>query len=321
MTGPEPPRFDVGIHPGIPEAVYHADCAMEPSASGSILKTLYLASPAHAKEDHPRLNPAFEADGGSEAAEFGTILHSMILGTPKPYRELEFKDYKTDAARKARDETRGDGLIPILSHKLADLPPVAKSLMARLHEEFPETHAAITDPETLHEATLIWRERGVLCRCRFDVLPPPRFGFTCDLKFTGRSAEPGEWARRLRDDYLFQGDLYPRAVKALRGDRPEFRFIVCETDPPYGVSIHAIGPFLTHVARRRVNVALRQWAYCLRTGKWPGYTPLTHYAEAPAWFEKMEEERALRDASAAASLHGAAADLCRISAETESVEP
>lgn len=288
-------RLDVGIHPNVPEAIYHSDPAVEISASASILRTLYNASPEHAWNDHPRLNPAAQHGPSTDAQATGTILHAAILGTPAPYVALSFDSFRTDAAKKARDAVAETGLIPILQHKLDEILPVGDALRARLQREHPTIFAAITDPETMREATMIWRENGIICRCRFDTLPPARYKFTADLKFTGRSAEPEEWSKKLRTDYLFQSGLYPRAVKALRGDTPEFRFVVCETDPPYGVSVHALGPELIPIAERRVNVALAQWARCLQDNAWPGYPPLVHYAEAPGWLMTQDDDRAIRD--------------------------
>ena len=138
---------------------------------------------------------------------------------------------------------------------------------------------------------MVWQEGDALCRCRFDALPPASYGFTADLKFTGRTAEPEGWSRALRDDYLFQADLYPRAVRALRGDRPIFLFLVCETEQPYGVSVHAVGPALADVAKRRVDRALTTWEQCLRDDHWPGYSSQIHYADAPAWFLMQEDVR------------------------------
>lgn len=285
----------IGIHPGIPEAVYHADPAEEPSASASILRTLYSASPEHAEHDHPRLNPAFVRSSGSEAKDAGTILHAMVLGQPPRYLVVPFDSFRSDKAKAARAQAEILGHIAITPQKVDELQAVADSLRTRLAAELPFVFAALTDAETMHEATLIWREDGVLCRCRFDVLPPAHYRCALDLKFTGRSAEPGEWSKKLRSDYLFQADLYPRGLKALRGDTTELDFVVCETDAPYGVSLHAQAPDLAAIARRRVNVALRRWAYCLQARRWPGYPRLVHYATAPGWLLTQDDEMASRD--------------------------
>jgi len=290
-TGDKEMKLDVGIHQNVPELVYHADPAVEISASASILKTLLDRSPLHAFTDHPRLNPAVDRGSATDAQINGTILHSLILGTPEPHTVLDFQDYRTKEAKAARDVAFAAGFIPILAHKMESLYPVADALRATLQRDHPCIWEAMTDAATQREVTMIWREDGAMCRCRFDALPPASYGFTADLKFTGRSAEPEDWSRKLREDYLFQGALYPMAVKALRGDEPEFLFVVCETDAPYGVSVHAMGPELVDIAKRRVRDALAAWSRCLVAKEWPGYPNLIHYAEAPAWFAGQEESR------------------------------
>jgi hypothetical protein len=284
-----------GIYPGIPEGAYHADCANGISASASILKKVYLQSPLHAWHAHPKLNPDFEESAGTDAQHNGTILHAMVLGQPAPYRELFFDNYLKGDAKAAKQAAIDSGFIPILSHKLDELKAVANVTRQKLAAEQPQIWEAINHPDTLKEATIIWDEAGVRCRVRFDILPPKQFGFSCDLKFTGKSAEPEEWSRTLARDYLFQADLYPRAVKAMRGDSPEFRFIVVETEEPNGISVHAMGLELMDVAKSRVNTALAKWSQALRSNVWPGYPSMVCYAEAPVWLMRQDDERAAHD--------------------------
>lgn len=282
----------VGIHEGVSEARYHADPCETPSASSSILKTLIDRSPEHARWDHPRLNPNYEPEGSTEFPAAGSILHSLILGTPAPFKVLDFDAFRSNKAKAARDETIKAGLLPILAHKFEPLTKVADALRRKI-AAMPEISDAIE--ASLKEVTLVWKERGSLCRCRFDLLPPQSFQFALDLKFTSRSAEPEGWGRTLVNNYTFQAALYPRAVHALRGDKPEFRFLVCETDPPYGVSLHAMDPQLEDLANRRLNKALALWRECTTTGEWPGYSTETHYQEPPPWELTRWEAREFRD--------------------------
>ena len=282
----------VGIHEGVPETAYHGRLTGLPAASASILKTLFNRSPEHAAWDHPQLNPKWEPDAPTDAQINGTILHSMVLETPSMYRVLNFDAYRSNEAKAARDEVVEAGLIPILAHKLEPLTIVADALRRRL-ARVPNIAKALAEAQK--EVTMIWEERGALTKCRFDALPPASFGFALDLKFTGRSAEPEGWGRTLVNEYLFQAALYPRAVKALRGDTPEMVFVVCETDAPYGVSLHAMDPVLSDLADRRLNQALATWKDCLAAGKWPGYSSSVHYQEPPPWELARQETREIRD--------------------------
>lgn len=285
-------RLGIGIHEGISEKRYHADPAIGPSASASILKTLYNRSPEHARWDHPRLNPLFEADEPTDLQIDGTILHSLILGTEAQYEVLGYDAYRSNDAKAAKKEVLEAGRIPILRHKYERLPELADKFLLRI-AEFPQLRDVIFEAQK--EVTLIWRENGVLCRSRVDALPPAEAGFIVDLKFTSRSAEPEGWGKTLEREYLFQAALYPRAVQALRGDKPEFWFCVLETDPPYGVSLHAPDPVLEDMANRRLDDALGAWDRCIHSGKWPGYSTEIHYQSPSPWELARTEERAIRN--------------------------
>ena len=132
MNALAPLRLSEGIHPNVPEAVYHADPACEPSVSSGILRRIIDQSPMHARAAHPRLNSDWQDRVGTDAMNAGTVLHSMILGTPAPYRVLDVRDYKQADARSLRDQTIADGLIPLKRAEAADLLDTGATIRARL---------------------------------------------------------------------------------------------------------------------------------------------------------------------------------------------
>lgn len=276
-----------GIHLDIEEKRYHADPAATPSASSSILKVILDQSPEHAKFAHPRLNEGWKPEASTTAQETGTILHSLVLKTTAPYRVLDVEDYKKKNAQDQRDATRLAGLIPIKIGDMAELEDIAASLRNRI-SAMPDIAKAFAAADK--EVTCIWRTNDVLCRCRFDILPPKEFGFTGDLKFTSRSAEPEGFSKKIASEYSMQGAFYPMGIEALRGDKPEFLYFACETDPPYGLSIHGLSPQLEDIAGQKVAEALDIWARCLRTGEWPGYSADVFYAEPKPWEIAMWED-------------------------------
>lgn len=269
-----------GIHPDVPEAVYHADPAETPSASSSILKIILDQSPEHARFAHPRLSPAYDPPKSTAAQANGTVLHSLILGTPAPYRVLPFDDFRTKDAKEARDATLAAGFLPIKAADMEELQDVAASLRNRI-AAMPDIAKALKAAQT--EVTCIWRVNGTLCRCRFDIMPPAEFGFIGDLKFTSRSAEPEGFSQKIASEYAMQGAFYPMASRELREDDPEFFFFACETDPPYGLSIHGLSPQLDEIAGQKIAESLDIWAACLKSGAWPTYPQDVHYAEPKPW--------------------------------------
>lgn len=298
MNEISPMRLAPGIHADISEEAYHADPAPEPSASASVLRTLYRLSPEHAREQHPRLNPAWEPGKSTDAKDAGTILHSLLLGSPPRFRVYEFDSWRGKNAE-VKDACREGGLIPILGHKMDAIRDVADAIQRRLNRDFPALCEAMADPETLKEATVISRINGVMCRSRVDILPPAKYGFIADLKFTGLDAPPDEYERTVRRGYRFQADLYPRAVKEARGDEPKFRFYACEEESPHGVACYTFGPGAAERNRQRVDGALEIWKACLAANQWPGYPTLIHTIEDEVWEENKDQALALRHSAAA----------------------
>jgi hypothetical protein len=242
-----------------------------------------LRSPAHAYAAHPRLGGAPSDD--TQARDDGSALHHMLLGTGTPYRVLDYPDWRTKAAKEARDAARDQGAVPILAHHHATLAAAAEGIARGMP----------VLPPGSPEATLIWQEGETWCRARVDWLPADATKPLYDLKTTGLSASPAAWQRKLASDYCIQAAWYLRGARAL-GLRPaDFLFIVAETTPPYGVSTMACAPSLMAYAEREIERAMAVWRRCLALGEWPGYPRATAYVEAPSWLLTQQEERELND--------------------------
>ena len=297
-----------GIWANVPEAEYHADPCLTASASSGALRTLLWQSPDHAWAKHPRLNPCFASSESSEAKDAGTVLHAMILETPPPFRVLGFPDFRTVAAKEARDRARAEKLIPLLLHQAEALRDEAAGIRARL-QRMPEVWKPMRDAidSEMSETTLVWRERGVLCRCRYDTLPAARWRASYDLKFTGLSADPDGFGVKVTTKYGMQADFYPRAVQALRGDRPLFVFVAVEREAPHGITLHALGAEAAEIAREQVDAALDLWKRCQRAEAWPSYPAEIHYQDYPHWAKTAWDARQRADEARAKLVIGAGA--------------
>lgn len=265
----------------ISEAEYHADPCLTPSLSSGIARKLVRQSPMHAWHAHPRLNPAGGDDFNSDAADAGTILHKMLLGKGADIVEIDAPDWRTKAAKEAREEARTAGKVPVLAEKLAELHECAKA--ARRQIEAHPDGCMLFEPGSSEQA-MIWREGQSWCRALVDRTPnDPRLPLI-DLKTTGMSAAPGEWERRLVSEYAFQAAFYERGAQALdRANRHPMLFIVIETAAPYAVSVMACAPSLRAIADAEVQRGINLWQHCTSTQSWPGYPAQTAYVDAPAW--------------------------------------
>lgn len=274
------------------EEAYHADPCPAPSLSSSIGKTVISRTPRHAWVRHPRLNPKFQPENNAKF-DLGKAAHTMTLGDKERFVLIEAADWRTKAAKEARDKAYADGKVPLLQEQYEQTLEMAAAAHAQLavHEE---ASTAYTDG--IPEQTLVWREGEIWCRCRLDWLPNEQEVFY-DYKSTGTSANPETFTRTLFDlGYDFQAAFYRRGIRAVIGTaEPQFHFVVQENYPPYALSVIGLAPGYIDAAEKDVLKALDTWRWCLKNDSWPGYPNRIAYVEAPPWLEARRMEREIRD--------------------------
>lgn len=272
---------------------YHADPCDTPSLSASVAHILCTSSPAHARMAHPRLNPDYRP---KEAAHFdlGTSAHALLLEGRNAVAVIDADDWRTKAAKEARDAARDAGLVPLLEAQWRDVRDMAESARDQLADVDAQPGLFITGKP---EQPIAWQEDGVQCRSLIDWLHDDHRAID-DYKTTSRSANPEQWTRSL---FSFGGDIqaafYRRGVKAVFGREPDFRFVVQETYPPYALSVISVGPDVLLMADKKIDYALAVWKRCLEDDHWPGYPQRVCYAELPAWEEYRWLERETREAA------------------------
>lgn len=276
-----------GIYDAMPAEQYHADPCAEPSLSASIAKVLCSSSAAHARQKHPRLNPQHAEE---EAGHFdiGTAAHALLLEGESGVAVVDAPDWRTKAARAARDAARAAGKTPLLARVWADVQAMVNAARAQLDAHTDGGARMFTDGKP--EQTLIWQEdNGIWCRARLDWLRTvaTRQRFACDdYKSTGTSANPDAWTRGLfSNGFDVQVAFHLRGVKVLTGADATFQFAVQETYPPFALSVVALGPDAMTIAEKKRLYAVEHWERCLRKNKWPGYPTRTCWAELPPWEE------------------------------------
>lgn len=273
---------------------YHADPCVTPSLSASIAHILCTGSPAHARMAHPRLNPDYRS---KETAHFdlGTAAHALLLEGRDAVAVIDADDWRTKAAKEARDEAREAGKIPLLEAQFYDV----RAMVGSAHEQLARFDGIVPFfVDGKPEQPIAWQEKGgVRCRSLIDWLHDD-YRTIDDYKTTSRSANPEQWTRSL---FSFGGDIqaafYRRGVKAVFGREPEFRFVVQETFPPYALSVIGVGPDVLLMADKKIDYALSVWKRCLEDDHWPGYPQRVCYAELPAWEEYRWLEREEREAA------------------------
>lgn len=266
-----------GIHPDVPESVYHA-------------RVLGLASKSTLdRVRHSPLHYRDEIDnGGREATpalEFGSAFHCAVF---EPARfetsyacEPDFGDCRKAENKAARDVWRKAhaGRKPI---SVADNTAI-QGMVKKLREH-PMSGALIFGGE--QEVTLRWKDRvtGLECKGRLDYYLPKR-RLALDLKTT-EDARIGPFSRSVgRFGYHRQEAMYRDACEVLGQPLHHFVFAAIEKAPPYDVAVYTLD--LTSVAKGRATIRedMLRLSECLAADKWPGHSDAIQTITLPDWSE------------------------------------
>ena len=279
---------------------YHSDPVVVPSLSSSLARALIANSPLHCWFESPRLNPNFQREE-EEKFDLGTAAHALLLEGESGVQVIDAPDWRTKAAREARDAARAAGKLPLLAARWADVLAMVKSAREQL-----DAHTEADDmfTEGKAEQTLIWqedtRDGAIYCRARLDFLHDDHL-LIDDYKTTGACANPEAWTRGLfNSGFDIQAAFYLRGVRAIFGTpvigtRSFFGFAVQENYPPYALSVISLAPDALVIAEKKVLYAIDQWAKCLRANHWPGYPARICYAGLPPWEEAAWLEKETMD--------------------------
>lgn len=256
--------------------------AIDALSSNVAYKALTL-SPAHAL--HYKTTERNHKD-----ADRGQIIHQLFLeGHEENLVAIDAPDWRTNAAKEARDEAYKANKFPVLAKEVAGLRESVKR--ARDFVETTELKGIFGNG--MPEAVLEWDEDGMPCKIRPDYLYAGRdgHGYHVSLKTTSASADPNTWAtRQMRTGYDFGLMFYHRGLKA-NGFDVEQRFLVLEQTAPFGAVVFALDPAKAALAEMQVDRALKVWRQCLETNSFPGYSNQTHWVQAKPWEIAEEEER------------------------------
>lgn len=302
----------------ITPAEYLADPAPEPSLSSSIAKILVEQSPAHAHLAHPRLGGV--SSPGTAATDRGSLIHRLLLEKGAEIVPVEAEDWRTKAARDAREQARTDGKIPVLLSGLVEATEATLRIKTTLADMDVTLHGE-------SEVPLLWQEQAIMSELARRADSDPALWATA-AAVTGMAPhwEPPSpiWARAMLDHvieragrlhiydikttenahpdaclrtavrfgYDIQAHVYTKAAELVWPQyegRVSFSFLFCEPEPPYAVTVAQLDSLMRERGRRRWERAVELWSRCLHTDTWPGYAtePVTLWS--PDWLLKQEE--------------------------------
>lgn len=257
-----------------------------PGLSFSIAATLHARSPLHAYAQHPCLGG--KGKRPTRLMDRGAIIHRLVLGKGADFAPLAFDDYRTNAAKAARDAARAAGKIPVLESELRACLATAQAIAKRLNERGIKLTGASEVPVRWWEPS---RHGPVECRGMIDHLWLTS-GRLLDLKVV-QSAAPASVERSAESfGYGIQWAAYTRAVSALRPDlagRIEMLFAFCEAEEPHAVNLCRPDGIFRELGERRWLRAVERWSECMTTDTWPGYGEDINPISAPQWALQRED--------------------------------
>lgn len=258
------------------------------SLNYSIGKVLVTESPLHARHQHPRLDgqrwdPTPESDAG-------LVFHSLLLEGGAGLEIIDASDWRTNAAKTARDEARSAHRIPVLRGKVEETKVAVEIIRSRMVDMGLDLDGKSELPVTWTESSALGPVR---CRAKLDHVIERR-GRIIDIKTTGGSVSPEECARRIYDSgYDIQ---YAANTSWLEKYRPElvgrtqFIFVFCERSAPYAVTPVELDGQFKHLGRQRWKRAVETWARCLKENSWPGHVTKVTSVQPMPWVFAREQE-------------------------------
>lgn len=268
-----------GVYDDLDENEYHRDPALSASGAKRLLPPNCPALYKHDRDNGGRPNKR-EFDVGHAA-------HAAVLGVGLELVVVDADDWRTKAAKEARDTAYAEGKCPILAKE-----KVAVDAMAVEIRRHPIASKLLDPEHGRPEVSVFWHDeqRGIDRRARFDWLPDGDGGqlIVPDYKTTS-SAEPHAFARSVfAFGYDMQAVFYTDAVRAAGlAEDVEFRFIAQETTPPYLITVHELDFLSLALGRARVDEACAVFRECSETNTWPGYSDGVELVAPPAWLAAL----------------------------------
>lgn len=260
---------------GMPEADYHAHESL--SAGGAWL--LAHECPAIYWHGSP-FNPDAAPGEHAKPMDIGTAVHLAALEPDRRSERIvvvEADDWRTKAAKEARDGAYDAGLVPLLTKDVA----LVDGLDAALRADH-DAAALLRGAET--EVSYFWEADGVPCKARADLIA--RNGAIGDIKASA-SASPEFFQRRAFDAGHFLRVPWYRHGWQIAGGRraPDYWFIVVAATAPHLVTVCKLDERAIAWGEMMVRRALTMFRRCRDRGEWPPYCTEPVTLSLPTWAE------------------------------------
>lgn len=223
------------------------------------------------------------------AFDFGHAAHELVLGVGAGLVAVDATDWRTKAAKEAKEAAYADGKVPLLAADVQVVEAMAEAIQAH------PIAAALLNPENGKPEQALLRQdeqEGVWLRSMLDWLPNSGVGrmIVPDYK-TCVSAAPERFRKAAADfGYHQQAAWYVGMVLALGlAEDAAFVFVCQEKTPPYLVSVFEPDAQALRVGRAMNREAIDIYAECESSGVWPGYSQEVELLSLPPWYVRAQE--------------------------------
>jgi hypothetical protein len=229
----------------------------------------------HAWHAHPRLNPRYEEDTDRKY-DLGNVCHTLLLGAGKRIIPLNFDDYRTKAAREAREAAIGGGRVPVLT-----------KLLDKAHEMREAAETQMGGPMVGQgEIALCWVDGSTWYRTKIDMLAEDRltvWDYKTTSQIMGTDTLQG---KMVNDGWDIQAAMHESGLNALAPNgagRRRHYFLVQETSRPYALFTCRLSEGSLDMGRHKLARADATWRACMLANQWPSPSRNVNVLELPAW--------------------------------------
>lgn len=225
----------------------------------------------------------YDTDNPPEKDTFrnGSAIHDLALTEGTSTIQIDAPDWKTKAAREAKEAATAEGKYPLNRKEYAEAQAMADAL--RHNEHLAQglitgrTEVAITGTDAVTFATM---------KSRLDVLDIPARRIY-EVKSVSGDVEPDTFGSHVhRYGYHIQAAQYIDITASETGTDPdewELVFVIVKKKAPFltfAVTLDAAALARGRAQRTRGIAKLRE---CERTGNWPGYDTSIKTVSLPHW--------------------------------------
>lgn len=267
-----------GLVRDLSENAYHSDPVEGGSLSSTGAKRI-LEAPAvyqwHQQNPEPH----------KAAYDFGTAVHSLVLGTGALPEDHGFKDLRTKAAQEKADEIRGRGNVPMNAKEIAEIQACADAVL-----DHPIAGPMFKRDDVESEVSAFAPYEGEWLRSRMDLLIP-KSHIIVDLKTAAGDVSPKGFTKTVID-FGYDVSLYHYRLvyRIIHGVEPTFIHVAVSKKAPHLVAVHQLDKEFIDFAESRWSRAFARYKHGRTTGEWPGLPPIIHQISPPAWAVYHEED-------------------------------